>query len=312
MDGDGRVDFGVYVPQIRFGYDEIHDRAQWIEELGFESLWLMDHLGAPGAPQLDSFEAWTLATALLATTRTLRVGHLVLANGFRHPVLLGKMATTLDVISGGRLYLGIGSGSIAAEHQQAGLPWPGFTERTARLAESLEIVTQMFTNPTTSFTGEHFVVHDVPNLPAPVQRPGPPIVIGGSGARTLAVAARYADMWNCVTTSLGAIDETLARVHAACHEADRDPASLRLSLEGVLVLAPDEDHVGDALALAERRYGQGFGLHELGLIGTPDVVVARLRALVDKGFSHFVFFMHDRAAREGLELFAEHVAPAFR
>ena len=112
------LDIGVYVPQMGFEYPDLRHRARRCEELGIGSLWLYDHLYGPGLPDVPSLEAWTLATALLTDTERLRVGHMVLCNQFRHPVLLAKMATTLDQISGGRLALGLGSGSI-----EPGGPW---------------------------------------------------------------------------------------------------------------------------------------------------------------------------------------------
>ena len=129
-----RVDFGIYVPQLAFGYDDVLGRARLCDELGISSLWLFDHLYGPELPDTPAFEGWTLATALLAQTTRLRVGHLVLCATFRHPALLAKMATTLDVISGGRLELGIGSGSYEPEHERAGIPWGTFARahRAAR------------------------------------------------------------------------------------------------------------------------------------------------------------------------------------
>ncbi len=198
------VDIGVIVPQVRLGYDELLHKARTVEALGLHSLWMYDHLYAPMLPDQPAFEGWTLATALLAHTTTLRVGHLVLCNNFRHPALLAKMATTLDVISDGRLELGIGSGSYEPEHQEAGLPWGSFTERSERLAEALEVITAMFTGPRTTYEGRHYQVRDLPNLPAPVQRPRPPLHIGGAGERfTLPLVARHADVWNVPTYALG-------------------------------------------------------------------------------------------------------------
>ena len=140
-----RTDFGIYVPQLAISADEVFERALTCERLGFDTLWLYDHLYGPGLPDRDSFEGWTLATAILAKTTTLRVGHLVTCNNFRHPALLAKMATSLDVLSGGRLEFGIGSGSYEEEHQQAGIEWGSVRERSDRLEESLEIITRMFT-----------------------------------------------------------------------------------------------------------------------------------------------------------------------
>jgi alkanesulfonate monooxygenase SsuD/methylene tetrahydromethanopterin reductase-like flavin-dependent oxidoreductase (luciferase family) len=305
------VEFGILVPQVAYSYDEIVQRARWIEELGFHSMWLMDHLYPPGLPDVGSFEAWTLATALLTATTRLRVGHMVLCNNFRHPTLLAKMASTLDAISDGRLILGLGSGSFAEEHHRAGMRWAPFAERSARLGESLELVSAMFTNERTTYAGDHYAVDDLPNVPPPVQRPRPPILVGGSGDRTLDLVARHADYWNCPTYALDELDALVARLHAACARVGRDPAAVRISLEAVLALAPDEEVVPGARALAERRFGfPGYGLHALDLIGTPEVIVERLCALVARGVRLFVFFLHDRVQRATLELLADEVVPA--
>jgi alkanesulfonate monooxygenase SsuD/methylene tetrahydromethanopterin reductase-like flavin-dependent oxidoreductase (luciferase family) len=304
------IEFGVYIPQVGFTWDQMLERARWVEELDFHSFWLMDHLYTPGAPAVPSFEAWTLASALLASTQRLRVGHMVLCNNFRHPALLGKMASSLDVISRGRLLLGIGSGSVEGEHHEAGLPWP---QRTERLGESLEILTSMFANERTHFEGRHYAVHDLPNLPPPVQQPRPPILVGAAGPRTMELVARHADIWNCPTYALGELEQKIALLRAACERVGRDPDSVRLSTEAVLTLVASEDEVPEALALSERRYGTGpgFGLHEGGFIGTPETIVRRIREWSEQGISLFVFFVYDRGERKTLELFRERVMPAF-
>lgn len=306
------MSFGIYLPQVAFTFDDILERALRCEKLGFESFWLYDHLSSPGLPQLDSFEAWTLATALLARTTTLRVGHMVLCNNFRHPALLAKMAATLDAISNGRLDLGIGSGSVADEHARAGLPWGSIAERSDRLQETLEILTSMLSNETTTFEGEHFSVRDLPNRPQPVQRPRPPILIGGAGEkRTLPLVARYADIWNVPTYALGELDAKAGALEAECERIGRDPSTIRYSLEAVVAIAADDASLAETTALAERRFGgPGFGLHEGGFIGTPPAVVDRIGELADRGFTHFVFFTTDRCG-PSLELLANEVLPAF-
>lgn len=167
-----RPEIGVYLPQMGFSFDDVLHRTRRCEELGIDSLWLYDHLYGPGMPEYPSMEAWTLATALLARTDRIRVGHMVLCNQFRHPVTLAKMATTLDQISGGRLTLGLGSGSIEDEHRRAGLQWGTFAQRSARLGETLQILHQAFTEERIDFTGEHFTVSDMPIKPGAVQHPG--------------------------------------------------------------------------------------------------------------------------------------------
>jgi alkanesulfonate monooxygenase SsuD/methylene tetrahydromethanopterin reductase-like flavin-dependent oxidoreductase (luciferase family) len=249
---------------------------------------------------------------LLARTTRLRVGHLVLCNNFRHPALLGRMATTLDVISNGRLEFGIGSGSYQAEHHEGGLPWGSFAERSERLGEALEIITRMFDGGRTTFEGRHYTVADLPNLPGPVQSPRPPIHIGGVGARTIALAARYADVWNLPTYGLDRVAELTGAFAAECERAGRDPAQIRRSVQGVLVVAPPE-RLDAAVGLARRRFGaEGFGLEAGGFIGTPAEVGERIGSLVQQGFSDFEFFLHDRGEADTLELLAAEVIAEFR
>jgi alkanesulfonate monooxygenase SsuD/methylene tetrahydromethanopterin reductase-like flavin-dependent oxidoreductase (luciferase family) len=307
------IDFGMYIPQVAFTFDEVLDRALLCEELGISSFWIYDHLYAPGLPDTPALEGWTLATALLARTSRIRVGHLVLDNNLRHPALLGRMATTADVLSGGRLELGIGSGSYEPEHAEGGFPWGTIGERSARLAEALEILTRMFTGGRTTFEGHHYQVRDLPNLPPPVQRPGPPIHIGGAGERfTLPLVAGYADVWNVPTYGLGDWERKVAVLGAECEKVGRDPGTIRRSQEAVLVIAEDEAALTEASARAERRYaGPGWGLHEGGFIGTPGRIVDRIGEQIDKGMTLFVFFPSDRGAEGTLRLFAEEVMPHF-
>jgi alkanesulfonate monooxygenase SsuD/methylene tetrahydromethanopterin reductase-like flavin-dependent oxidoreductase (luciferase family) len=312
--GPGRsVEVGLYLPQVGFSREDILDRAVMADELGIHSLWLYDHLYSPGLPAVDSFEGWTLASYILARTERLRVGHLVLCANFRHPVLLAKMATTLDVLSQGRVEIGLGSGSVELEHQQAGLPWGTAAERSERLEETLEILSRMLTQEVTSFDGHHFQVADLPNRPGPVQRPRPPIHVGGVGPRrTLPLVARYADVWSIPTYGLADWEASQVLLDAECEHIDRDPATIRRSHEAVLVLVPDESLVNEARERALHRYpGRGWGVVEAGYVGTPAMVIDRMAAAVEKGISMFIFFVHDRAQRETLELLSEEVMPAF-
>lgn len=305
------MDIGVYVPQLGLSYSDVLHRARRCEQLGIGSLWLYDHLYGPGFPNLPSLEAWTLATALLSVTDRLRVGHMVLCNQFRDPVVLAKMATTLDQISSGRLQLGLGSGSIEDEHQRAGLPWGSFAERSGRLAETLEILTQAFTTGKVDFTGTHYAVSDMPIVPGPVQQPHPPIIVGGVGEKyTLPLVARYADVWNVPTYALGELEHKLSVLRSSCAEIGRDPDSIVLSVEVVMGLAADDAALPRVREIAERRFGgPGFGLREGGLVGTPAMVVHRLHELRGLGFQQVVLFTHDRASDETLELLAAEVLP---
>lgn len=300
------LDIGVYVPQMAFSYHDVLRRAVRCEELGIGSVWLYDHMYGPGAPEIPSLEAWTLATAVLSRTERLRIGHLVLCNQFRHPAVLAKMATTLDHISAGRLELGIGSGSIEDEHNRMGLDWGTFRERSERLGETLEILSQAFADGRIHFEGKHYAVRDMPIVPGPVQRPRPPIVVGGVGEKyTLPLVARHADVWNVPTYALGELEHKLSVLRSYCDAIGRDPASIVLSIEAVMALAPDAASLPKVREIAERRFGgPGFGLHDGGLIGTPQVIVDRLKELQELGFQQVVLFTHDRASDDTLELLA--------
>lgn len=299
---------GIYLPQVGFTYDEILARARACEDAGIGTLWLMDHLYPPEMPRVPSFEGWTLATALLAQTERLRVGHLVLSATFRPAPLLGKMATSLDVISGGRLELGLGSGSYEPEHHAAGLPWGTVRDRAKRLEESLEVVSGMFGRETSGAGPEPALP---PNLPPPVGPRGPRIHVGGVGEKLiLPLVARYADVWNCPTYAIAAFEEKRAALHACCASLGRDSAEIECSLEAVLVLVEREEDEPAARELAERRFGgPGFGLHDGEFIGTPERVLERIEHFRSRGVDSFIFFLHDRGQPQTFQLLAERVLP---
>ncbi|MGZ5365471.1 MAG: LLM class flavin-dependent oxidoreductase [Mycobacterium sp.] len=304
-----KPEIGVYLPQMGFTYEQVLHRTLRSEQLGIDSIWLYDHLYAPGMPDYPSMEAWTLATALLSRTERIRVGHMVLCNQFRHPAVLAKMATTLDQISAGRLALGIGSGSIEDEHSRLGLAWGSFAERSERLGETLQILHQAFADEVIDFTGSHFTVKDMPIKPGPVQQPRPPIVVGGVGEKyTLPLVARYADVWNIPTYALGELEHKISVLRRICDEIGRDPSTIVMSIEAVMALAPDDTSLPDVRQLAEKRFGvPAFGLNEGGLVGTPSAIVDRLHELQELGFGQIVLFTHDRGSDETLDLLASEV-----
>ena len=161
--------FGIYLPQLRMSFDRIVERTLAAEAAGFDSVWLMDHLAAPRAPEVDTFEGWTVASALAARTSSIRIGHLVLCDPFRHPVLLAKMAATLDVISEGRLELGIGWGSVPEELETYGFGPEPPAVRAAKLRETLEILDLMFAGEMFDYDGAHFTLKRAIGRPVPAQ-----------------------------------------------------------------------------------------------------------------------------------------------
>jgi len=289
--------FGVFLPQIRMTFPTIVERTRAAEELGFDSVWLMDHLAPPGLPDHDSFEGWTLATALADRTERVRIGHLVLCDAFRHPALLAKMAVTLDVVSDGRLDLGIGWGSVPDELRRFGVGRRPAAERAARLRETLDILGHMFSGEPFDYEGEHFRLEGAIGRPRPVQQPIP-IHLGGGGAKlTMPLVRDYAHWWNCPSYAVSQLDE----LRALAGEA-------RVSVQHPVGLAPDAATRDDVRALTERRFGDWGGIAS----GTASEVADTLVAEVAAGVEGFVLQFHDFGAVDSLERFMRDVAPVVR
>lgn len=278
-------------------YATIRDRVLVAEDAGFDSLWLMDHMAAPMAPEFDSFEGWTLLSALAIVTEKIRLGHLVLCDSFRQPALLAKMAATLDVISNGRLELGIGWGSAPAELEIYGISDDTPAQRSARLAETLAILEAMFTGERFDHDGEFFHLAGAVGRPRPVNG-RVPVHIGGAGPTlTMPLVARHADWWNCPSY---AIDE----------RRQRQPLSgpARVSVQRPIGLAVDESDAEEVTALATRRLGRWGGL----VTGTASEVADVLCSDAADGVEGFVLTFHDFGQEATLRHFMAEVAPRVR
>lgn len=220
--------FGIHTIQT-LTWPEMRERWQWLEGLGFDSLWLPDHFFPTAGKDVPMLEAWTLLAGLATATSRARIGILVSSNTFRHPALLAKQAVTVDHLSDGRLELGVGAGWMELEHEIFEIEFPETKERVDRFAEAVELLDTYLSNDESSFAGEHYQLEGVFNRPAPVQQPRPPLVMGAHGPRMLKLVARYADAWN----SFAPVDEMArrnARLTALCEEIGRDPASIKRSV----------------------------------------------------------------------------------
>jgi F420-dependent oxidoreductase-like protein len=209
--------------------------AQQAERLGFESAWLFDHFHTVPRPTDElTFEAFTALSALAAVTSRIRLGHIVICNGYRNPALVAKMISTMDVISGGRMELGIGAGWKRDEWQAYGYGFPETRERLAMLGDGLQVIHAMLAPGRTqhaTFSGEHASVTNAINLPKGLQEPRIPIMVGGNGPNvTWRLAARHADELNLDGLSPEELREALPTIRARCEEINRDPASLRISI----------------------------------------------------------------------------------
>jgi alkanesulfonate monooxygenase SsuD/methylene tetrahydromethanopterin reductase-like flavin-dependent oxidoreductase (luciferase family) len=287
--------FGLYLPQLRMGFDRILERTLAAEAAGFDSVWLMDHFAAPMAPEVDTYEGWTIATALAARTSTIRIGHLVLCDPFRHPVLLAKTAATFDVISDGRLELGIGWGSVPDELRAFGFGPEPATTRAARLRETLEIVELMFGGEPFDYAGEHFTLRGAIGRPVPVQA-RVPVHIGGGGPKlTMPLVERFADWWNCPGYALDRLDELRPRAGSA-----------RVSVQHPIGLAAGDADRDETVATVHRRFGSWGGV----VAGTAGEVADALAAEVDRGVEGFVCQFSDFGTPATVERFMRDVVPA--
>ena len=255
----------------------------------------MDHLAAPAAPQHDTLEGWTLAAALAARTSSVRLGHLVTANPLRHPAVLAKMAATVDVVSGGRLELGLGWGSLEDELVTYGIGIASRPTRAAQLGEAIEVIELMFTGEPFDYAGRHF------RLKGAVGRPRPlagrvPVHIGGAGRRlTLPLVARHADWWNCPSYAVDQLEELRPLAGKA-----------RVSVQHPVGLAPSTAARAEVEQLTTKRFGAWGGI----VTGTPDDVAAALARERRAGVELFILQFHDFATPDTLARFAREVIPA--
>lgn len=232
---------GVIVPQGWTGeyngwdaataWARTRDIAWQAEALGFESIWLFDHFHTVPRPTEEiTFESFTSLSALASETRRVRLGHVVLCAGYRNPALTAKMMSTLDVVSGGRMELGIGAGWKRDEWQAYGYGFPGAAGRLAILKDQLEIISAMFAPGRATYRGEHHHVEGAINVPKPLQQPRIPIMVGGNGQNvTWRLAARYADELNLDGLSPDDVAKAIPIIRSRCEEIGRDPASLSVS-----------------------------------------------------------------------------------
>jgi F420-dependent oxidoreductase-like protein len=311
-----QLQFGMMVPQFGADYRICREVAHTAEGLGYDSLWIADHLfGIPGPGDDPFLECWTLLSAIAVETQRVRLGTMTLCNGFRSPALLAKMVSTLDVISGGRLELGIGSGWYEREFIGYGYPFPKASVRAQQLDEALQILKSMWTEPSVTFTGRHYQVIDARNEPKPLQRPRPPIHIGGDGEkRILPLVAREADWWSywLSGTSAAGFRYKMGVLERCCGEIGRDFQTIRKSLIGPVMLAENQHDLDLLVAEAEKTDAHFRLGTRLGLVGTPETVIQRIEEYRELGVSLFIVIPFPFTRTSFLQLFAEKVISQLR
>ncbi len=287
-------------------YETMTHVAQEAEASGYDSIWLFDHFHTvPQPTQEPTFECWTSTAALARDTKRVRIGQMVTCNGYRNPALLAKMASTVDVLSHGRLDFGIGAGWYEQEYRAYGYDFPDGPTRLRQLRDAVQIIRAMWTQEEAVFEGKYAQIHGAINQPKGVQKPHIPLLIGGAGEQvTLKIVAQYGDACN-----IGHLDnEGLARKFAIikqhCENIGRDYNEIRRTALLNCAIAETD---ADALAKSGPylRSIPADQLRQRALIGTPDAIRKRLVEVEQAGVQELILFMQDSAQLEAVRMFAQ-------
>ena len=310
VSGMGKIGFGAVLndtPQMSVSpdYPELAGLCRRFEEVGFDSAWLMDHL--TWGPHSSVLECWTALTALACDTSRIHIGPFFLCNSYRNPALVAKMAATLDVVSKGRLELGMGAGWKEDEYKAYGYSFNTPAERIRRLDEAVTVMKLLWTGQPATFQGEYYRISEAICRPIPVQTGGPRLWIGGGGEQlTLRVAAKHASACNFsgLSTSLETFEKKSAVLERHCRSFGRNPDQIVKSVTLGLVLGRNNDE-------ARERARQVVPSNRTSrFVGTPTECVSHLERYIDSGASYFMLLVEDLVS--SLDLFAEEVLPSFR
>jgi len=325
MSGGSRpVNFGVFVPQgWRMDLVEIADPVEKYETMtrvakeadtaGYDSIWVFDHFHTVPTPELETtFECWTITAGLARDTQRVKVGQMVTCNGYRNPALLAKIASTVDVMSHGRLYFGLGAGWYEHEWRAYGYGFPETRERMGMFREACEIVHKMWTEDYPVFKGKYYSIDKPINEPKGVQKPYPSFWIGGGGEQvTLKLVAKVGNACNLGSQDLDMFRHKLEVLKGHCDKLGRDYDSI-IKSTGVTVHLLE--NAGNAeRETAQARGKQSFEEYSKGtIVGTPEQVVERLQTIVDAGADYFIVSIPRVAYdQEPLRRFAKEVMPHF-
>ena len=310
-----KIRFGIQTPPEVADPEDLMKLWQEAESWGYDSAWTFDHFipisGNTKGPCLDG---WMLLGALATKTSKIRIGCMVTGNTYRNPAILAKMATTVDLLSNGRLELGIGAGWFEFEHTAYGVPFYTPKERTRRLAESVQIIRSLWTEKETTFKGKYYQIDHAPFEPKPVQKPYPPILIGGIGKKwTLPIIAKYANAWNMLPTSPAQMADLLKTLNGYCEKYKRDCTEIEKSYLTRLVISDDPKKMDQTVqAFAQLRHISPEETKAVILVGNVEEVKKQVQAYIDAGITHIIIGQRQPYDREGLQRFAKEVMPAFR
>ncbi len=292
-------------------YETMTRVAQTAEELGFASAWLVDHFHtAPRPSQEMTFECWTSTAALARDTRRIRIGQLVTCNGYRNPALLAKMASTVDVLSHGRLNFGIGAGGYEHEFRGYGYDYPDASTRAGQLREAVQVIRAMWTQEEAVFEGKYYQVHGAINQPEGVQKPHIPLLIAGNGEQvTLKLVAQYGDACN-IRGDLATIRRKFAILKQHCESVGRDYESIHRTVATICSIGETDEQARAKVPEAISRYFENLRISSSSdqtsamLIGSPDTIRKSLDALEAAGVQEVIIGFLGGVQLDALRFFA--------
>jgi F420-dependent oxidoreductase-like protein len=303
------VRFGIYFDYY-LDFSKLKLHVLEAEALGYHSAWMMDHLiwkghQLPFNENGSVLESWTTLSALAFLTQKIRLGTLVLCNSYRNPALLAKMASTLDNISNGRLELGMGAGWHKEEYVAYGFPFPETKDRIMQLREAITVIKKMWTEKKPSFQGKYYKIKRAICEPKPVQKPHPPIWIGGAGEKlTLKVVAELADGYN-----VGASPQDFARkmriLKKHCKRMNRDFSSIQKSWVGEVIIDKDEDALARKIEILKPKQTPLEDYLKSTIVGSPEECLEKVSHYVREGATLFILLF--RKYGEDKRLFMEKV-----
>jgi F420-dependent oxidoreductase-like protein len=315
------MQFGIQHPNFKFDYNsqgnDIFDVAKSLKNLvtkaensGFDSFWVMDHfhqIQFVGRPEDPMLEGWTVISMLAGITTKIKLGTLVTGIIYRYPSVLAKIAATLDVLSKGRLFMGIGAAWNEQESLAYGISFPSTQERLLRLEEAIQVIRKMWIEePFASFNGEYYQIINAYCNPKPIQKPSPPILVGGSGERkTLKIVAKYADACNLFGSS-DSIKKKLDILKEHCKSVGRDYESILKTKLGTIVL-------DDNMDLAKTRVAETFRgvpeeqIKEFVIYGAPEDILKQIEALEQVGIQYLIVNFEPSRELEALDTFANRI-----
>lgn len=307
------VHFGVTIPQIKRTWDECKTASTEFEAMGYDSLWVCDHLYGPQSPTIPILEAWSLLSAVAAVTSKVELGTLVTPAGMRNPAQLGKTIATVDNIAGGRVIAGLGGGWMAREYTDFGTPFPPVPERLTQLRETVQLLKKMWTEPEVTMQGKFVNATNLVCEPKPARKV--PVLIGGGGEKVmLKLVAQEADIWNNSAGTQGRLADKVATLKGHCDAIGRDFNEITISQQCLVVIAADEEEANKAIGTAKKIFGGHMGDPEgpLAIAGSPAQVREKIQKHIDLGCTMFMIEFFGRDTKGPAQLFADTVMPHFR